>query len=974
MSPEKLIPRYPLATLFALLLLAACNSPTQPQDAPNSPTTIDSFGATPNPSPANVGTQFSWTVLGQNLTCKLDVEGDGTFDYTVESCTSQSRVVHTYGTQGSFGAKLTVTGADGLTRQQVTPVKVTAPNIPPVPQLGATQPANPEHPFEILFTWTVQDFNADITHCRFDAESDGVWEYDNLCSGLPAISTGAQQTTGSINTGTTVSYRMKHRYARRGKYRATLEAADPHARASTQIDIRVPYNTPPRIDYLNGLGRPDRSAQVRFGASDDDGDPITCTLTIESVGRFTYPKCREIRRDFFFAQAGRYQVTLEVADPYTTTRKSIPINCSVDCNYYEILTTQLLGHPMSSVRLIDVVNDEWMVSAGVPSGDMRLYRRNSLNQWETLPGYWLVDATNTDSSVAKDASFNPAASLIAVATTYDTVQIWARSGNNLSKVQELDDHTDDVLTVDFNYDGTLLASGSSDGTIRLYTVSGNTATFSKELFGASSTSPAGSVHDLRFDHDSNLLASGHDSNKAIIWDDLTTTPTPTEIAHSYAVKGVAINPAYTDPSTPFLATSSYDSSGQVRFWNLDGTENGSGIGSSYPGRLNFSSDGSLIAVKDGTYATAIINVSQRDRVGHPSVNAHGTERPFFGLNDTQLIASNSYTVGLWTVTGPGAPGYSGGYDGYGVLSNSQLLAPRSIVRKVAIRPQGDLLAVSDEDENIQLFDLHSTAPVGRVISSSADFGSLAFHPDGRVLAAGDDSGVIRIWDISVPSNPSLISTNNDYTGYVQALAYSPQGNLLASAGRSGSDYLIYIWDEKTGNRIETLSDHTSNIRDVVWAPDGSWLASASEDKTIRIWDTRTWQVRHILEGHNGYILDIDVSPDGSRLVSVGRTDNSARLWDTATGRAIGKPMMHSDWVFTVAWSPDGKVIATGDDDSLVRLWDPETQQLAVPAQLLDGGRGSLGIPSLAFSPSGQYLVAGTENRTLNILTYNCRAN
>lgn len=967
--------RYTIATLFTVLILAACNNAPQPQNNPNTPTTIDSFGATPNPSPANVGTQFSWTVLGQSLTCKLDVEGDGKTDYTVENCTSQSRVVHTYGNQGAFDARLTVSGADGLTRQQVTPVKVTAPNVPPVPQLGATQPANPQHPFEMLFTWTVQDFNADITHCRFDAESDGVWEYDNLCSGLPSVSTGSRLQSDAISTGTTVSYSLKHRYARKGRYKATLEAADPHARAATQVEVRVPYNTAPTIDYLRGLGRPDLSAQVRFAASDEDGDPISCTLIIESVGRFSYPKCREMRRDFFFAKAGRFRVTLEVTDPYTTTRQSTVIDCGVDCNYYEIPSTQILGHPGGTVQVLDVANDEWMVSAGIYSGDLYLYRRNSQNQWQTLPGYWLVDDTNTDVNVTKDVSFNHNASLIAVATTYNTVQIWSRSGNTLSKIQELTGHTDDVLTVDFNYDGSLLVSGSSDGTIRLYTVSGNTATYSQELFAASSTTAAGAVHDLQFDSNSNRLASGHQSNKAFIWENLTTTPTPTEIAHSYPVRGVAINPAYTGSSTPFLATSSYDSSGQVRLWNLDGTENGSAIGTSYPRRLNFSSDGSLIAVVDGDFYTAVLNVSQRARVGHPSINSNGPGRPFFGLNDQQLISTNSYTIGLWTVTGPGSSGYSAGsIDGNGVLSNSQLLGPRgNNVRKVAIRPQGDLIVVADDDENLQLFNLETTTPIGRTVGNpnGSDYGSLAFHPDSQVLAAGDESGKVQLWRISSTSDHDLISTINAHTGYTYGLAYSPQGNLLASGG---GDDLVKIWNPDNGNLIRTLEGHTSDVNDLVWAPDSSWLASASDDRTIRIWDTRTWQVRHVLEGHSGDILDIDVSPDGSRLASVGRTDRTAILWDPQLGRPVGQPMMHSDWTFTVAWSPDGKVIATGDDDSLVRLWDPETQQLVVPAQKVDRGRGSEGIPSLAFSPNGQYLVAGTENRTLNILTYNCRAN
>lgn len=74
-------------------ILTACSESAPPTETPMA-TTIDSLGANPNPVPLNVAAQFSWTVLGQNLVCKLDVEGDGMVDYTVQDCTYQSRVTH----------------------------------------------------------------------------------------------------------------------------------------------------------------------------------------------------------------------------------------------------------------------------------------------------------------------------------------------------------------------------------------------------------------------------------------------------------------------------------------------------------------------------------------------------------------------------------------------------------------------------------------------------------------------------------------------------------------------------------------------------------------------------------------------------------------------------------------------------------------------------------------------------------------
>ncbi len=951
--------------LPAGLLLGGCNT-TPESPNPASATVLDSFGANPLPTPSNAATQFSWTIYGKDLVCTLDIDNNATIDYTVQNCSSQSRIEHTYGVQGTYTARLTVTGADLRSLSKTLEVTVTAPNTPPVPALRAGPPSTPTHPFDMVFYWTVQDADADITHCRFDAESDGVWEYDDLCSGLPALS-----STSQVGTNSLVSHTYKFRYAKKGRYKATVEAADRFSKARAQTEVRVPYNTPPRIDFLNGLGRPDRSAQVRFGASDEDGDAISCTLIIESVGRFHYPKCREMRRDFFFAKAGRFGVTLEVSDPYTTTRKSTTIDCSVDCNYYALPQARVLGGPFT-VTAQDTADDTWMVTAD-GYGTLKLYQRNSLNQWETLPGYWLVDPTDTSSGLVESVSLNPGASLVAVATTYDTVQIWARNGQSLTKVQDLGDHTDDVLTVDFNHDGTLLASGSSDGTIRLYTVSGNTATYSMELFDASSTTPAGVVRDLYFDHESNLLASGHDSNKAIIWNNLTTTPTSTEIAHSHAVKGVAINPAYAGPTTPFLATSSNANS--VRLWNLDGTENGTAVSLSSPGLLSFSSDGSLLAVKDPNYySTAMINLALREVVGFLSTNTSGQGRPLFGLNDTQLIVSNSHSIGLWRVTGPGTTPF----EGFGILSQPQLLGPRASVWRLAIHPQSDLLVVADKDENLQLFDLENGSPIGPVVENrhSQDFYAVAFHPDGSMLASGDQKGEIHFWSVSptsgLQSSHQIVDAHpeNGSPRWVNTVAYSPQGNLLASGG---DDNKVRIWDPQSGNLIRTLDGHTNDVLDLVWAPDGSWLASASDDKTIRIWDTRTGQTIHHLTDHTGWVYDLDVSPDGSQLVS-GSQDKTVRLWDVATGQALGAPIQLSDWVFAVAWSPDGKVIATGDDDGLVRLWDPKTRQNVVDDQLVDRGKGSAEGTTLAFAPSGRYLVVGSESRSVTVFIYSCQAN
>jgi alpha-tubulin suppressor-like RCC1 family protein len=290
-----------------LAVLTACSESVPPTETPVV-TAIDSLGANPNPVPANVAVQFSWTVLGNDLTCQLDVEGDGTTDYTVQNCASQSRVNHTFGVQGSFNAKLTVTGSDGVSRQATTPVEVVAPNTPPVPQVQATAPTtHSSAPLAVVFGWRVDDANADVTQCRFDADSDGVWEYDGLCAGQAT-------TSGEVKASDVVQYTFNYTYPKAGKYTATLEARDPYSAASTMVQVRAPYNRNPVITTFTANPGENKLATIEFAVTDPDGDDLDCTLVVESLGSFRIPNCDTGSRKYSFKVDGSYLVTLVASD------------------------------------------------------------------------------------------------------------------------------------------------------------------------------------------------------------------------------------------------------------------------------------------------------------------------------------------------------------------------------------------------------------------------------------------------------------------------------------------------------------------------------------------------------------------------------------------------------------------------------------------------------------------------------------
>jgi WD40 repeat protein/transcriptional regulator with XRE-family HTH domain len=294
------------------------------------------------------------------------------------------------------------------------------------------------------------------------------------------------------------------------------------------------------------------------------------------------------------------------------------------------------------------------------------------------------------------------------------------------------------------------------------------------------------------------------------------------------------------------------------------------------------------------------------------------------------------------------------------------------VNTVAFSPDGHLLAAAYNDGYVRLWNPVTGQTVGSPVPVDTGPGGgvngVAFSPDGKLLASADADGYVRLWNPvtgQAVGAPFLAAT----TGGVYGVAFSPDGTLLATAGGDGT---VRLWNPATRRAAGAPLLASTNPRagggvyGVTFSPDGKLLAAADADGYVRLWNPVTGQAvgAPFLAVTNKGVLGVEFSPDGTLLASAGG-EGTVRLWNPVTGQAVGAalPAVTNGNVTEVAFSPDGKLLASADTAGYVRLWDPATGH-AVGAPFLAATTG--GVNGVAFSPDGTLLAAAGGDGTVRL--------
>jgi len=507
---------------------------------------------------------------------------------------------------------------------------------------------------------------------------------------------------------------------------------------------------------------------------------------------------------------------------------------------------------------------------------------NDLSIWDPTSGNLLTAISQPSWVTAIAFHGDPAF----VATGHDdgVVRLWDVAGHQLMRA--FAGHTKPISALAFSADGKRLASAGEDKIIVVWDAESG-AEIAK-LAGHTDRIPA-----LAWHPSGDLLVSAGWDTTARIWDIRKKEPVLLLNAHATQVTAVAFS-----KDGKWLASA--DSAPEVHLWDFEQRKERHRCKGPKTEihQLAFSPDGKLLACNGENLIHLWSTETGLSEAGSDSPQATRTTIAV-GSDGPRLVSNGGGgRVRVWNA----------------LTGKSELqLENKGTVHGLAWSPNARWIAGA-AGSHVRLWDAKTGAARIDLDGSEEPFTTLAFAPDSSLLATASNVG-LAVWVWRVEDGEPILLIPDALDGCtVESLAFHPQGRLLAAAGidwmaTSGSDGAICLWDIVDRCEVALFPGGATCI---AYHPGGRYLASASVEQTICLWDTEEKEIVAELSGHEGAVTALAYNHDGSLLASGGE-DRLLRLWNDEGDELV---LVELDCqVRSLAFSPDGKHLYTANGNT-----------------------------------------------------------
>jgi WD40 repeat protein len=549
-------------------------------------------------------------------------------------------------------------------------------------------------------------------------------------------------------------------------------------------------------------------------------------------------------------------------------------------------------------------------------------------------------------AAVKAVAWSPDGQRLATGSEDGTAKVWQVStGRELHTLRGA--HTSDVCSVAWSPDGQRLATGGMDGMAKVWDASGGWKLLSTKRH-------ASGVYSVSWSADGQRLATGNGDGTTKVWEPASNRELFSLETHAGPVLCVAWS-----PDGQRLATGSED--GTANVWVLANSREPLTL---TPTKLAASVAGATARAPINR-ATAVSSVAwSPDGKQLSTGSSQGTATVWEAASGRELFTFTGHTLEVHSVcwSPDGQRLATASQDGttkvWEVSGNREALTLKGHLGPVLCvvwSPDGKRLATGSGDATAKVWEAASSRELVSVTNLGTWVFSISWSPDGqRRLATANHDGTVKVWEVSTGRE---LNTLTGHQSIVRTVSWSPDGQRLATGSW---DETAKVWDASSGRELFTLPWHKGAVYSVCWSPDGRWLAVGSGDVEAKVWDAATGRELLSLKQHKAFIHSVSWSPDGRRLAT-GSWDRTAKVWDAASGGVLHTLSGHTGRIHSVCWSPDGRRLATGAWDGTVKVWDSTSGREVLSIK----GHTDL-IASLAWSPDGRRLATGSRDATAKV--------